>query len=73
MGFFRVSTEYLTEKRVKCYFWIDLLLGAAALGAAMQLYGTKWSVMLAVVSVLCLIDCYMLRYFFEIKRAIQRT
>ncbi len=68
MGFFKVNTEYLTEKRVKWYFLIDLIVGAAALGAAMELYGTKWGLMFAVVSVLLLVDSCLLRYCYELKR-----
>ncbi len=71
MGFFKINTEYLTEKRVKWYFLIDLILGAAALGVAMELYGTKWSLMCAVVSVICLVDSCLLRYAYEVKKTVE--
>ena len=40
MGFFRINTEYLTEKRVKWYFWLDFIIGIVALGFASVMF---WS------------------------------
>ena len=72
VGFFKINTEYLTEKRVKWYFLTDLVLGAVALGFAMQLYGTKWGLMFAVVSIVCIVDSCLLRYFYELKQTITK-
>jgi hypothetical protein len=71
VAFFRADREYLEARRVQWYFVTDLVLGAIALGAAMEFYGTKWSLLLAVVSVICLVDCVLLRYAYELKRAIK--
>jgi membrane protein implicated in regulation of membrane protease activity len=72
MIFFKINAEYLTEKSVKWYFIIDLILGAVALGVAMQLYGTKWGLMFSVVSIVCIVDCCLLRYFYELKATIKK-
>ena len=71
MGFLKINTEYLTEKRVRRYFWIDLVVGAVALGAATQLFKTEWGLLLAVVSIVLLIDSCLIRYFYELKQSIK--
>ncbi|MFH1829255.1 MAG: hypothetical protein ABH871_00565 [Pseudomonadota bacterium] len=71
MLFFRVNKEFLTQKRVRAFVWTDLIIGAIALGFAIELHGCKWSIMFAVVSVVCLIDSSLMRYLYEIKRAVR--
>ena len=71
MGFLNINSEYLTEKKVKWYFWLDFIIGVVALGAAVIMYGTYWTVVLSVVSVVCIVDACLLRYCYEIKRTIQ--
>lgn len=71
VAFFRADREYLKGKRVQWYFITDLVMGAIALGAAMEFYGTRWGLMFTVVSVICLVDCVLMRYAYELKRAIR--
>ncbi len=71
MGFFKINSKYLTEKRVKWYFWLDLIIGAIGIAVAMEFHGTKWGVLGLVIGILGIIDAYMLRYFYEIKNRIE--
>ncbi len=71
MLFFRVNRDFLTEKRVKWYMIIDLITGAVALGLAVELVQTKWTLLFAVVSIVCLVDSCLIRYAYEIKRTIK--
>jgi len=71
MLFFRVTRDFLTEKRVRLYVWIDLIVGAVALGLAFVYYGCQWTVIFTVVSIVCLVDSCLMRYLYEIKRTIK--
>lgn len=71
MLFFRVNRDFLTEKRVKWYMILDLIIGAVALGLAVELVQTKWTLLFAVVSIVTLVDACLMRYAYEIKRTIK--
>lgn len=71
MLFFRVKKDFLTEKRVRLYVWIDLIIGAVALGLAVEMIQTKWTMLFAVVSIVTLVDSCLMRYCYEIKRTIK--
>ena len=71
MLFFRVKKDFLPEKRVKWYVILDLVIGAVALGLAVELVQTKWTLLFAVVSIVTLVDACVMRYAYEIKRTIK--
>lgn len=71
MFFFRVNKEFLTEKRVRWYVLIDMIIGIVALGLAVELIQTKWTLLFAVVSIVTLVDSCLMRYAYEIKRTVK--
>jgi len=70
MLFFRPDREFLTEKRVRLYVLIDIIIGAVTLGLAFLCYRCQWSVIFTVVSIVTLVDSCAMRYAYEIKRTI---
>jgi len=72
MIFFRPNKEFLTEKRVRLYVWLDMIIGAVTLGLAFLYYDCQWSVIFTVVSIVTLVDSCLLRYCYEIKRSLKR-
>ena len=46
-------------------------IGAVALGLAVELVQTKWTLLFAVVSIVTLVDSCLMRYAYEIKRAVK--
>lgn len=72
LRFISFKQEYLISPVVQIAFWSSLVGGVAGLLiTALWLHGTRWEVVTAVAGGVSLLDAFILRYAYEIKRAVR--
>lgn len=70
ISFFKLGDDYLVKEKVTWIFWFDLILFLAAIIVAFEMYGSKWSFLGAIVSIIAYLDAVAIRCGVELKRAI---